>query len=65
MGKILRVIGAIVVSLFMYCTPVITTIAALRHWDSFWQWLLFIASSGELVTLISLVYYFASGSEDK
>ena len=65
MGKVLRVIGAIVVSLFMYCIPVITTIAAMHHWDSFWQWLLFIISSGELALLFALIYYFASESEDE
>ena len=65
MHKAVKIVGSIVVALVLYCIPIITTIAAVRHWDDFVQWLLFIASSGELVTLISLVYYFASGSEDK
>lgn len=65
MGKALRVIGAIVISLCMYCIPVITTVANLQHWDSFWQWLLFIVSSGELAMLGALIYYFASESDDE
>ena len=63
MGKALRVIGAIVVSLLMYCIPVITTIAMLHHWDSFWQWLLVIMSICKLALVFELIYYFAE-SED-
>ena len=63
MHKAVIIVGSIVVALVLYCCPIITTIAAMRHWDDFVQWLLFIASSGELVTLGLLVYYFVSESE--
>ena len=65
MRKAVIIVGSIGVSLVLYCCPIITTIAAMSHWDDFVQWLLFIASSGELVTLCLWVYYFISESEDE
>lgn len=65
MHKAVTIVGSVVVSLVLYSTPIITTIAFLHHWDDFVRWLLFISSGLQLLVLVMSVYLFASEIEDE
>lgn len=52
MGKIVRVIGAIVYSLFMYSVPIILTLSFAYDWNASFQFTYGVVAIGQFVVLV-------------
>ena len=52
MDKIVRVIGAIVYSLFMYSVPIILTLSFVYDWNASFQFTYGVVAIGQFVVLV-------------
>ena len=57
MSKLIRIIGSIVFSAFMYCVPIIFTCSFFLGWDSFIKWILCICTIGQFLMLCAFIYF--------
>lgn len=55
MGKIVRVIGAIVYSLFMYSVPIILTLSFTYDWNASFQFTYGVVAIGQFIVLVLAV----------
>ena len=57
MDKMIRIIGSIVISLFLITMPMLMIISIIDHWDPFIELVLIVTVITEAIYLTSSIYY--------
>ena len=65
MKLIIKIIGCMVVSAFLYAIPMVLAASLCFNWDGFWKLLYLTIGFAEYIALAALVYYYTENGEEK
>lgn len=65
MKLIIKVIGCMVVSAFLYAIPMVLAASLCFNWDGFWKLLYSVFGVAEYIALTAFVYGYTENGEEK